>query len=101
MLMQTKAKTASRVDLNAVERPALLKIRLKSDANFLTQRYDLNRRDLASRPCEASRFSSIKRNFLIMCHLASVLACLFTQNCQQRIDVKISEKFKIKKHILN
>ena len=35
MLTQTKAKTARRVDLNAVERPALLKIRLKSDANFL------------------------------------------------------------------
>ena len=44
MLTQTKAKTARRVDLNAVERPALLKIRLKSDANFLTQRNDLNRR---------------------------------------------------------
>jgi hypothetical protein len=44
MLTQTKAKTTRRVDLNAVERPALLKIRLKSDANFLTQHNDLNRR---------------------------------------------------------
>ena len=44
MLTQTKAKTARRIDLNAVKRPALLKIRLKSDANFLTQRNDLNRR---------------------------------------------------------
>ena len=44
MLMQAKVKTARRPIQHTVERPALLKIRLRSGADFLTQRNDLNRR---------------------------------------------------------
>jgi hypothetical protein len=42
--MQAKVKTARRPIQHTVERPALLKIRLRSGADFLTQRNDLNRR---------------------------------------------------------
>ena len=43
LMQQTEVKTVRRPTQHTTERPALLKVRLRSDADFLTQRNDLNR----------------------------------------------------------